>query len=127
MGCSGPPPIVSRIAPRKTGKFFTFHFLTFQVFTFLHRLSFPFFFDPHFSAVVEPIGRIARDSRLQEEGYVRWDGATVADFHGTYGEYILRKVMKVFPDLSSSQNVEYTIKALTAKIKEAMSSATSSP
>ena len=29
----------------------------------------------------------------------RWDGASVHEFSGTYGDYILAKVSKVFPDL----------------------------
>ena len=29
----------------------------------------------------------------------RWDGASVHDFEGTYGDYVLGKVGKVFPDL----------------------------
>jgi isopenicillin N synthase-like dioxygenase len=87
------------------------------------RLSFPFFFDPNFSAVVEPIGIMADTSRsdaVDNSGYVRWDGAQVADFQGTYGEYILRKVVKVFPELGSKENVDETLKALTHKIKEAI-------
>ena len=30
----------------------------------------------------------------------RWDGASVFDLQGTYGEYLLTKVGKVFPELS---------------------------
>ena len=29
----------------------------------------------------------------------RWDGASVHDFSGTYGDYLLGKVSKVFPAL----------------------------
>jgi len=29
----------------------------------------------------------------------RWDGRSVFDFDGTYGEYLVAKVSKVFPDL----------------------------
>lgn len=63
------------------------------------RLSFPFFFDPNFDAEVRPIdlGNIilAKDDKLE-----RWDGASVHDFKGTYGDYVLGKVSKVFPQLS---------------------------
>ena len=31
----------------------------------------------------------------------RWDGASVHDFTGTYGEYLLTKVSRVFPDLGA--------------------------
>jgi isopenicillin N synthase-like dioxygenase len=60
------------------------------------RLSFPFFFDPGWNASVEPIptGAAVRDDRDQ-----RWDRASVHDFEGTYGDYLLRKVGRVFPDL----------------------------
>jgi isopenicillin N synthase-like dioxygenase len=59
------------------------------------RLSFPFFFDPGFDADVRPIepGLAVVDDKAQ-----RWDGASVHEFSGTYGDYILAKVSKVFPD-----------------------------
>jgi isopenicillin N synthase-like dioxygenase len=62
------------------------------------RLSFPFFFDPGWNAVIEPIptGAAVRDDRDE-----RWDRASVHDFAGTYGDYVLRKVGKVFPELSA--------------------------
>jgi isopenicillin N synthase-like dioxygenase len=60
------------------------------------RLSWPFFFDPGFDADVTPVGRgeLATDDRDQ-----RWDKASVHEFRGTYGEYLLSKVGKVFPEL----------------------------
>ncbi len=59
------------------------------------RLSFPFFFDPDWDAEVHPVvpGR-AYDDRAQ-----RWDGASVFDLRGTYGDYLLAKVSRVFPEL----------------------------
>lgn len=60
------------------------------------RLSFPFFFDPGFDAQVVPLpGRAAHDDSAQ-----RWDKASLHDFAGTYGDYLLGKVGKVFPDLA---------------------------
>jgi isopenicillin N synthase-like dioxygenase len=65
-----------------------------------NRLSFPFFFDPNFFAPVEPInlpsGEIAPDDRSS-----RWDKTSVHVFSGTYGEYLLGKVGKVFPELKA--------------------------
>ncbi|HVF88990.1 MAG TPA: 2-oxoglutarate and iron-dependent oxygenase domain-containing protein [Blastocatellia bacterium] len=65
------------------------------------RLSFPFFFDPNFDAEVRPIelGGLApaNDDRDQ-----RWDRASVHEFSGTYGDYLLGKVSKVFPELRRS-------------------------
>ena len=61
------------------------------------RLSFPFFFDPNFFARVRPIelpGVEAPDDRAE-----RWDHASVHAFEGTYGDYLLNKVGKVFPEL----------------------------
>ena len=62
------------------------------------RLSFPFFFDPNFDAEVKPIepGVPARVSDDRDE---RWDRASVHEFTGTYGDYLLGKVSKVFPEL----------------------------
>jgi hypothetical protein len=31
----------------------------------------------------------------------RWDGASVHEFEGTYGDYLLAKVGKVFPQLKA--------------------------
>ena len=64
------------------------------------RLSFPFFFDPNFQARISPI--IEADGRLVDDRSERWDHASVHEFDGTYGDYILAKVSKVFPQLSSS-------------------------
>ena len=63
------------------------------------RLSFPFFFDPSWDAEVLPVPRIGEGA---EEARARWDGEDVFAFDGTYGEYLLGKVGKVFPDLKSS-------------------------
>lgn len=60
------------------------------------RFSFPFFFDPAFDSVVAPIDparAAAPDAAL------RWDGVGVHEFEGTYGDYLLEKVGKVFPEL----------------------------
>jgi isopenicillin N synthase-like dioxygenase len=58
------------------------------------RLSFPFFLDPSFDATVRPIAL-----PLEDEPGRRWDGESVHAFEGTYGDYLLRKVGKVFPQL----------------------------
>jgi isopenicillin N synthase-like dioxygenase len=61
-----------------------------------NRLSFPFFFDPNFNAEVKPIqSNFIPVDDTQE----RWDQASVHDFNGTYGDYLLGKVSKVFPEL----------------------------
>ena len=57
------------------------------------RLSFPFFFDPNFDAVVKPIFPMQASPG-------RWDGTDLQEISGTYGEYLLNKVSKVFPQLS---------------------------
>jgi len=60
------------------------------------RLSFPFFLDPGFSAEVPPLPRRAA---VQDGGGRRWDGQDPRAFTGTYGDYLLGKVAKVFPQL----------------------------
>jgi isopenicillin N synthase-like dioxygenase len=62
------------------------------------RISMPFFFDPGFDAVLESIPGI-RPPAPRENLFARWDGIDLRDVHGTYGEYLLGKVAKVFPDL----------------------------
>ena len=61
------------------------------------RLSFPFFFDPNFDAVIAPIAAPTIDDRGE-----RWDSESVHHFDGTYGDYVLAKVSKVFPHLRRS-------------------------
>ncbi|MEZ5041616.1 MAG: 2-oxoglutarate and iron-dependent oxygenase domain-containing protein [Saprospiraceae bacterium] len=62
------------------------------------RLSFPFFFDPHFDADIQAIDT-SKAFQPRDDKAERWDGASVHEFSGTYGDYILGKVSKVFPDL----------------------------
>jgi isopenicillin N synthase-like dioxygenase len=61
-----------------------------------NRLSFPFFFDPNFFAEIKSIqiGAGIRDNKEE-----RWDRASVHEYRGTYGDYLLAKVSKVFPEL----------------------------
>src|SRR5262249_5465138 len=65
------------------------------------RLSFPFFFDPNFFAPVRPIELAGRDLPHDDRDE-RWDRASVHAFEGTYGDYVLNKVGKVFPELRSA-------------------------
>jgi isopenicillin N synthase-like dioxygenase len=50
------------------------------------RLSFPFFFDPNFNAEVTAIDL---GGSIEDDRDNRWDRASVHDFSGTYGEYLL--------------------------------------
>jgi isopenicillin N synthase-like dioxygenase len=61
-----------------------------------NRLSFPFFFDPNFHAEVKAIDLSVK---VRDDRDERWDRASVHEFKGTYGEYLLNKVAKVFPEL----------------------------
>lgn len=66
------------------------------------RCSFPLFFDPDFSARVTPLPRYAAiaPAQVAADRADRWDGASVlAPYAGTYGDYLLEKVGKVFPAL----------------------------
>jgi isopenicillin N synthase-like dioxygenase len=62
------------------------------------RISMPFFFDPGFDAVLQPIPgvgpRVVADAHRD-----RWDGLDLSAVEGTYGDYLLGKVSRVFPDL----------------------------
>jgi isopenicillin N synthase-like dioxygenase len=61
------------------------------------RLSFAFFFDPSWDAEVMPLPLAGPPD--PDDAQDRWDGASVHDFRGTYGDYLLAKVAKVFPEL----------------------------
>lgn len=62
------------------------------------RLSFPFFFDPNWNAEVQPID-LPEPEVVEDDRDERWDHASVHEFRGTYGDYVLRKVSRVFPHL----------------------------
>jgi len=63
------------------------------------RISLPFFLDPSWDAVVEPLplddGWEAPTERSQ-----RWDRADLTTIDGPYGEWLLAKVRQVFPQLA---------------------------
>jgi isopenicillin N synthase-like dioxygenase len=65
------------------------------------RISMPFFFDPGFEAVLQPIAGI-QALQAPRGRADRWDGIDLQALHGTYGDYLLGKVAKVFPDLGRS-------------------------
>ena len=80
------------------------------------RVSFPLFFDPSFDAKMdslvevspvlrELVGRGATAEGRERSTYKRWDGKEIGlnDFQGTYGDYILGKVSKVFPQLARAK------------------------
>ena len=62
-----------------------------------NRLSLPFFFDPNFAATISPIEGL--EHRGPDDSHERWDHASLHEFSGTYGDYLLGKVSKVFPQL----------------------------
>ena len=62
-----------------------------------NRLSLPFFFDPNFDATISPIEGL--EHRGPDDSHERWDHASLHEFSGTYGDYLLGKVSKVFPQL----------------------------
>lgn len=61
------------------------------------RLSMAFFFDPNFFARVQPIA--LDEPAPPDDRAERWDQASVHAFDGTYGDYVLAKVGRVFPAL----------------------------
>jgi isopenicillin N synthase-like dioxygenase len=64
------------------------------------RLSYPFFLDPSWDAVVDRLPIVDRPADEDATAAQRWDHASVHGFSGTYGDYLLQKVSKVFPDLA---------------------------
>jgi len=62
------------------------------------RYSFPLFFDPGFNTRIE---RIESITYIHETKNQRWDKSSVHEFKGTYGEYLINKIGKVFPGLKN--------------------------
>ena len=48
------------------------------------------------------------DKTAKDDSAERWDRASVHAFSGTYGEYLLGKVSKVFPELAADQRVAHS-------------------
>lgn len=64
------------------------------------RYSWPYFFDPNFGARVNALpGSLVRPA--EQDAAERWDRSSVHALSGTYGDYLLSKVAKVFPDLAA--------------------------
>jgi isopenicillin N synthase-like dioxygenase len=63
------------------------------------RMSMVLFLDPAFDAALEPLAGIVPASERPHTD-VRWDKIDPHALEGTYGEYLLSKVSKVFPDLT---------------------------
>lgn len=63
------------------------------------RLSFPLFFDPNFEADLQALPALARGI-TGPAAAPRWDQADLQTFEGTYGDYLIEKVTKVFPELA---------------------------
>ncbi|MGI8662873.1 MAG: isopenicillin N synthase family dioxygenase [Acidimicrobiales bacterium] len=61
------------------------------------RVSLAFFFDPAWDAAIRPVP-VERPEQRVDRG-PRWDGADPEAFVGTYGDYLLAKVSRVFPEL----------------------------
>ena len=65
------------------------------------RLSFPFFFDPGFDARIVPLPHLVGPGFVaSDDSDRRWDQSNLHAFIGTYGDYLLGKVSKVFPELA---------------------------
>ena len=68
------------------------------------RLSMVLFLDPAFDARLEALPGVLPDSERPHTD-VRWDRIDPHAVQGTYGEYLLSKVSKVFPDLATRVRV----------------------
>jgi len=67
------------------------------------RISIPLFLDPAWDAEVRPVPSRAGHGNVTPHPDAteppRWDGRSVHDWSGTYGDYLLDKVRRVFPTL----------------------------
>jgi isopenicillin N synthase-like dioxygenase len=76
------------------------------------RISMPFFFDPNFDSftpsVFDMLTDVDKAMALTNRAAVndRWDQKDPLIFEGTYGQYLLQKVAKVFPDLAKEAKIE---------------------
>ena len=65
------------------------------------RVSFPLFLDPSWDARVTALPDSVFDGEAppEDDADSRWDGASVHEWDGPYGDYLTAKVSRVFPDL----------------------------
>lgn len=66
------------------------------------RISLPFFLDPGWDARIEPV-QLPDDATwvVPDDRAARWDRANLHDLDGVYGDWLLAKVTKVFPQLAA--------------------------
>lgn len=64
------------------------------------RYSLPFFLDPGWDAVVDPL-EFDDEFDVSVAHQARWDKANLGEISGTYGTWLSAKVGKVFPELAS--------------------------
>ena len=65
------------------------------------RISLPFFLDPGWHSVVEPLP-LHDDWEPPAEQVARWDRADLTTVDGVYGDWLLAKVRRVFPQLADA-------------------------
>ncbi|KAF2069787.1 hypothetical protein CYY_008894 [Polysphondylium violaceum] len=65
------------------------------------RFSFPFFLDPNLNSVPE---LVPTDFVNLGEKPERWDKQNIHQFNGTYGDYFLTKVGRIFPEYVYKEN-----------------------
>ena len=65
------------------------------------RVSFPLFLDPSWDARVRrcPTRSSPTTPTPEDDAGTRWDGTSVHEWDGAYGDYLTAKVSRVFPDL----------------------------
>ncbi len=64
------------------------------------RIAIPFFFDPDWDAQIGALP-LTGDAPA-DDASSRWDGRSVHQFGGSYGEYLMDKVGRVFPELGNT-------------------------
>lgn len=67
------------------------------------RLSFPYFLDPHYLTELKALEGLSPSHKDSQE---RWDHIDIHHISGTYGEYVLSKIGKVFPLLFDEMVIE---------------------
>jgi isopenicillin N synthase-like dioxygenase len=65
------------------------------------RISLPFFLDPGWHSVVEPLP-LGGGWTAPADQMARWDRADLTTIEGTYGDWLITKVRRVFPQLAQA-------------------------
>lgn len=73
----------------------------------ISRYSVPYFYDPGWDAEIKQLDLQVSEDQIQiikkTRQFQRWDNVKLETISGTYGQYLIGKISKVFPELAKEK------------------------